>query len=155
VKGALLLLGAGALLSLVIFRRMEPAQMLASLETQPVIRRWDVETARARLGAMRAEPQPEGELVRVVVDPMRGRLASSGELLLLRSAWIGARGVRQGVAFEPVALERLPFCAFPFAAAANASAATVAIAAKRGTERTFVDTDVPLAIARISSAPSE
>jgi len=50
VKGALLLLVAGALLSLLIFRGMEPAQMLASLETQPVIRRWDVEAARARLG---------------------------------------------------------------------------------------------------------
>jgi signal transduction histidine kinase len=48
-----------------------------------------------------------GELVRVVVDPMRGRLARGGELLLLRSAWIGARGVRQGVAFETSALERL------------------------------------------------
>jgi len=67
----------------------------------------NAEPARARLGAMRAEPQLDGELVRVVVDPMRGRLASSGELLLLRSAWIGARGVRQAVVFEPTALERL------------------------------------------------
>ncbi len=46
------------------------------------------------------------ELVRVVVDPLRGRLARSGELILVRSAWIGARGVRQGVAFEVPALER-------------------------------------------------
>jgi len=65
------------------------------------------EPARTPAGALRFELQPDSELVRVVVDPMRGRLASSGELLLLRSAWIGARGVRQGVVFERAALESL------------------------------------------------
>jgi rhodanese-related sulfurtransferase len=50
MKGALLLLVAGALLSLVIFRGAEPVQMFAALETQQVIRRWDVDTALARLG---------------------------------------------------------------------------------------------------------
>jgi signal transduction histidine kinase len=50
--------------------------------------------------------QPGSELVRVVVDPMRGRLASGGELLLLRSAWIGGRGVRQGVVLDVRAIER-------------------------------------------------
>jgi rhodanese-related sulfurtransferase len=49
MKGVLLLLGAGALLSLLIFRGLPSAQMLAALETQPVVRRWDAETARARL----------------------------------------------------------------------------------------------------------
>jgi signal transduction histidine kinase len=62
---------------------------------------------RGPTGSALALAPHEGELVRVVVDPMRGRLARSGELLLVRSAWIGARGVRQGVAFEPSALERL------------------------------------------------
>ncbi|MCK6459784.1 MAG: hypothetical protein L6Q95_07800 [Planctomycetes bacterium] len=100
MKGALLLLGAGALLSLLIFRGMEPVQMLAALETQPVIRRWDVETARARLGdellvvdgrrgGRGARPQgamqvpfedrtdehvlPEGRDVRAVLVVMQGR----------------------------------------------------------------------------------
>jgi hypothetical protein len=50
VKGALILLAAGAILSLVIFRGQAPAQILAALETQPVVRSWDPETARARLG---------------------------------------------------------------------------------------------------------
>ena len=63
MKGALLLLAAGALLSLVIFRGVAPAQVLAALETQPVVRSWDAETARARLG--------DDVLV---VDGRRGRL---------------------------------------------------------------------------------
>ncbi|HEX5135635.1 MAG TPA: hypothetical protein VFY93_01560 [Planctomycetota bacterium] len=50
MRGALFLVVAGALLSLAIFRGMEPKQVLAALEAQPVVRRWDVETARARLG---------------------------------------------------------------------------------------------------------
>ena len=49
MKGALFLLAAGALLSLLIFRDVPVAEVLAVLETQPVVRSWDVETARARL----------------------------------------------------------------------------------------------------------
>ncbi len=66
--------------------------------------------ARAELAARvssREDAQPGSELVRVVVDPMRGRLAKSGELLLVRSAWIGTRGVRQGVALDVASLERV------------------------------------------------
>ncbi|MFI5402351.1 MAG: hypothetical protein ACHQ1G_05390, partial [Planctomycetota bacterium] len=50
MKGALLLLAAGALLSLVIFRGVSPSQLLATLEMQATVRSWDAEAARARLG---------------------------------------------------------------------------------------------------------
>jgi len=50
VKGALLLLAAGALLSLLVFRGVAPSQLLAALEMQAVVHSWDAETARARLG---------------------------------------------------------------------------------------------------------
>lgn len=50
MKGAILLLAAGALLSLVIFRDVSPSQLLAALEMQAVVFSWDAETARARLG---------------------------------------------------------------------------------------------------------
>jgi len=50
LRGALVLLAAGALLSLVIFRGASPSQMLAALEVQAVVHAWDAETARARLG---------------------------------------------------------------------------------------------------------
>jgi signal transduction histidine kinase len=59
-----------------------------------------------RQGATAQRDSPGSGLVRVVVDPLRGRVAQSGELVLVRSAWIGARGVRQGVAFEVSAIER-------------------------------------------------
>ncbi len=65
-------------------------------------------------GAAPPSPQPArdgfaggGEqLVRVVVDPLRGRLAASGELVLSRTVWIGARSVRQGLALDVAELER-------------------------------------------------
>jgi signal transduction histidine kinase len=60
--------------------------------------------AFARLGEPARSAVPAQ--VRVVVDPLRGRIAKSGELLLVRSAWIGDRGVRQGVAYDLAALER-------------------------------------------------
>lgn len=50
MRGALLLLGAGALLSLLIFRGVSPWQLLATLETQVTVRSWDADTVRARLG---------------------------------------------------------------------------------------------------------
>ena len=59
-----------------------------------------------RLRATAPQPAAGSELVRVIVDPMRGQLSKSGELLLVRSAWIGDRGVRQGVVLSVAALER-------------------------------------------------
>lgn len=50
MRGALLLLGAGALLSLLVFRGISPSQLLATLETQVTVHAWDTATARARLG---------------------------------------------------------------------------------------------------------
>jgi signal transduction histidine kinase len=59
------------------------------------------------VGLLSGDSREQAALVRVVVDPMRGRLARSGELLLVRSAWIGSRGVRQGVVYDVAALERV------------------------------------------------
>jgi hypothetical protein len=50
LRGALLLVGAGALLSLLIFRGVAPRQLLAALETQATVYSWDPGTARGRLG---------------------------------------------------------------------------------------------------------
>ncbi len=50
MKGALLLLAAGAALSAVIFRGASPSQLLAALEMQATVHAWDAERARARLG---------------------------------------------------------------------------------------------------------
>ncbi len=88
--------------------RDETTPSAASTESQressPASARADLASAPERHPS---EPiQPSSELVRVVVDPMRGRFAKSGELLLVRSAWIGDRGVRQGVVFSVPALER-------------------------------------------------
>jgi signal transduction histidine kinase len=69
-----------------------------------------------------APAESTSELVRVVVDPLRGRLAPSGELLLLRSAWIGDRGVRQGVVLDVRSIE---------AALASATVATGALPGAR------------------------
>jgi signal transduction histidine kinase len=44
--------------------------------------------------------------VRIVVDPLRGRLAASGELLLIRTVWIGGQAIRQGLALDLARLER-------------------------------------------------
>jgi signal transduction histidine kinase len=90
----------------------EPVAPPAPAPAQPEAKR-ELGAPGARRVAIQAQPEPPraatpaaSEWVRVVVDPLRGRLARSGELLLVRSAWIGARGVRQGVAFEVPALER-------------------------------------------------
>ena len=50
MKGALLLLGAGALLSLLVFRGARPKELLAAIETQIPVYSWDAGKARARLG---------------------------------------------------------------------------------------------------------
>jgi signal transduction histidine kinase len=82
----------------------------------------DKRDADATLAAAPTATEPASELVRVIVDPMRGRLAPSGELLLLRSAWIGDRGVRQGVVLDVRAIE---------AALASATLATGALPGAR------------------------
>jgi signal transduction histidine kinase len=64
--------------------------------------------ALANRAALRDEaPAARPELVRVVVDPMRGRLVDGDVYLLVRNARIGERALRQGVAIERAALERL------------------------------------------------
>jgi len=50
LKGALFLLGAGALLSLLAFRGLSPSQLMATLENQVIVHSWDAERTRARLG---------------------------------------------------------------------------------------------------------
>jgi rhodanese-related sulfurtransferase len=50
VKGAILLLVAGALLSLAVYRGSHPSQLLATLETEVTVHSWDAGTALARLG---------------------------------------------------------------------------------------------------------
>lgn len=79
----------------------EPADVVAApeAETQPKADSEAEETPReTRL--IREAP------VRVVVDPLRGRLLASGELLLVRTAWIGSRGVRQGLVLDLASVER-------------------------------------------------
>jgi len=62
----------------------------------------------AKRRALRDEaPAARAELVRVIVDPMRGRLAAGDVYLLVRNARIGDRALRQGLAIERAALERL------------------------------------------------
>ncbi|HEY8121164.1 MAG TPA: ATP-binding protein [Myxococcota bacterium] len=100
-----------------------PKRKAAGARGSPSLGRVD---ARARSDA------PSSELVRVVVDPLRGRLAKSGELLLVRSAWIGARGVRQGVAFEVAALERALAAASLGDGALPGASLRLAPAAQRG-----------------------
>jgi hypothetical protein len=51
MRGALLLLGAGALLSLLIFRGVAPRRVLAGIEAQVPVYSWDAEDVRARLGS--------------------------------------------------------------------------------------------------------
>lgn len=50
MKGALLLAGAGALLSLLVFRGVAPTRIVASLEAQRTVYSWDPAKVRARLG---------------------------------------------------------------------------------------------------------
>ena len=96
-------------------------------ETQPSAGNEAEETPR-ELRLIREAP------VRVIVDPLRGRLLASGELLLVRTAWIGSRGVRQGLVLDLASVERslgerilatgaLPGAALRLAAAGNAFAA--------------------------------
>ena len=49
MKGALFLVGAGVLLSLLVFRSEKPRQMLAAMEAQVPVYSWDAGTARAKL----------------------------------------------------------------------------------------------------------
>jgi hypothetical protein len=48
VKGAVLLVAAGAVMSLAIFRGIPPPQLLAALEAQAPVFSWDAAQARAR-----------------------------------------------------------------------------------------------------------
>lgn len=50
MRGALLLVGAGALLSAIIFRGEAPRQLLAAMETQVPVYSWDPGTVREKLG---------------------------------------------------------------------------------------------------------
>lgn len=51
MKGALLLIAAGALLSLLIFRGASAKQLLATLESQPTVYSWDAKKAGERLNS--------------------------------------------------------------------------------------------------------
>lgn len=98
--------GAGVLASTEAGQKDIPAALGAATAEGPARGKSEPAlTPAPPLAAAPAAADAASELVRVVVDPMRGRLAQSGELLLVRSAWIGDRGVRQGVVLDVGAVE--------------------------------------------------
>ena len=81
---------------------LAPEKLAALPDEAPAARREADRAAR-----IEERPALRAALVRVVVDPMRGRLATGDVYLLVRNARIGERALRQGVAIERATLERL------------------------------------------------